>query len=157
MGIKWTTLLGIFLMTSGALSCTDTAVLDQNVAITDRAWRYEDQPQLTAHITDITRPYNIYLNLRHTPGYKYSNVFILLHQRLPNGRDTTERFELELAEPDGRWLGRSTGSVYTHQQLIKEAIRLPDTGNYVFTLEQNMRENPLLEITDVGIRIEPAE
>jgi len=139
------------------VSCTDTAVLDQNVAIADHAWHYEDRPQLTAHITDITRPYAIYLNLRHTPDYAYSNVFVLLHQRQPNGRDTTERIELTLAESDGRWLGRGAGSVYAHQHLIKESVRFPDTGNYVFTLEQNMRENPLQGIVDVGIRVEPTK
>lgn len=155
MGINRTTLIGIFVVIFCALSCTDTAILDQNVAITDRIWHYEDQPKLTAHVTDITRSYNIYLNLRHTPDYKYANVFVLLHLQQPDGRDTTERFELRLAEPDGRWLGRGNGGIYAHQHLIKESVRFPDTGNYIFRLEQNMRENPLHEIADVGIRIEP--
>lgn len=147
----------VFVMTFCGMGCTDTAVLDQNVPIANHAWQYEVQPRLTAHITDVTRPYNIYLNLRHTPDYAYSNVFVLLHQHRPNGGDTTERVELTLAEPDGRWLGRGNGSVYAHQHLIRESVRFPDTGNYVFTLEQNMRENPLREITDVGIRVEPVQ
>lgn len=138
-------------------SCADTALVDQHIAIDDHAWRYEDKPQIAVQITDTNKRYNAYLNLRHTPDYKYSNIFILLHQRHPNGQDTTERIELPLAEPDGRWLGRSAGSLYTHQDLIKESVRFPDTGTYVFIFEQNMRENPLREITDVGIRIEPIE
>ncbi|GGG78880.1 gliding motility lipoprotein GldH [Parapedobacter pyrenivorans] len=145
--------VGFFLV----LSCTDVAVVDQHIAIDSHAWHYDDRPRVVAHITDTTRPYNIYLNLRHTPDYQYSNIFILLHQHQPQGRDTTERFELRLAEPDGRWLGRGTGSVYAHQQLIKENVRFPDTGSYVFGLEQNMRDNPLREISDVGLRIEPVE
>jgi len=140
-----------------ATSCTDNALLDQHVAIKDHVWYYDNQPRITAHITDTATRYHIYLNLRHTPDYKYANIFVLLHQRYPNGRDTTERFELQLAEPDGRWLGRGGGSVYAHQQLIKESVRFPDTGNHVFSIEQNMRENPLREITDVGIRIVPVE
>jgi len=148
-------LWSIILFGGLATSCSDTAVLDQNVSVVGRAWHYEDQPELTAHITDITRSYNIYLNVRHTPDYKYSNLFVLLHQHFPNGTDTTERFELKLAEPDGRWTGHGNGSVYTHQQLVKSSVQLPDTGSYVFRLEQNMRANPLNEITDVGIRIEP--
>ncbi len=147
----------VFLVGFLALSCTDTAVFDQNIAIEGNAWSYDNQPQLTVHIEDITKPYNIYLNLRHTPDYKYANIFVLLHQRQPNGQDTTERIELQLAEPDGRWIGRGNGSVYAHQHLIKESVRFPDTGNYVFALEQNMRENPLREITDVGIRVDPRQ
>ena len=138
-------------------ACTDTAVLDQHVNITDQAWHYDDQPRLVAHITDSTQRYRIYLNLRHTPDYRYSNIFLLIHQTGPGIRDTTERFELRLAEPDGRWLGRGTGSRYAHQELIKENVRFPDTGKYVFVIEQNMRENPLREINDVGLRVEPIE
>ncbi|WP_262247736.1 gliding motility lipoprotein GldH [Parapedobacter soli] len=138
-----------------AASCTDTAVLDKNMAIADNTWYYDNQPELIAHITDNTRPYNIYLNLRHTPDYRYSNIFVLIHRSGPAMADTTARIELPLAEPDGRWLGRSTGSMYAYQQLIDENVRFPDTGQYYFIIEQNMRENPLREITDVGIRIEP--
>ncbi len=137
-------------------SCTDSALVDRNVPITDRAWHYDDRPSVTAHITDTTNRYDVYLNLRHTPDYRYANIFVLLHEQAPDGRDTTERFEIRLAEPDGRWLGRGGGSVYTHQQLVKENVRFADTGKYVFAFEQNMRENPLLEVTDVGIRIAPA-
>lgn len=138
-----------------AASCTDTAVLDRNVAIADHTWHYDDQPDLVAHVTDAGQPYRVYLNLRHTPDYKYSNIFLLVHRSGPGIRDTAERFELRLAEPDGRWVGRSTGSMYAHQQLIKDNFRFPDTGKYHFAIEQNMRENPLREIADVGIRIEP--
>ncbi len=137
------------------VSCTDTAVLDKNIAIADNAWHYDDQPRLTAHITNAGQPYDIYLNLRHTPDYRYSNIFLLVHQSGPGIQDTTERFELRLAEPDGRWLGRSAGSMYAHQQLIKDNVYFPDTGLYHFIIEQNMRENPLGEVADVGIRIEP--
>lgn len=140
-----------------AASCTDTAVLDENKAIADRTWHYDDQPHFVAHITDTGQRYRIFLNLRHTPDYRYSNVFLLVHQSGPVMRDTTERFELHLAESDGRWLGRSSGSMYTHQQLVKENVHFPDTGKYHFVIEQNMRENPLREIADVGVRIEPVE
>lgn len=147
----WGYLSGVALLLA---SCTDSALVDRNVTIADRAWHYDDRPSVAAHITDTNTRYDLYINLRHTPDYRYANIFILLHQQTPDGRDTAERFELRLAEPDGRWLGRGSGSVYAHQQLVKENVRFPDTGKYVFAFEQNMRENPLLEVTDVGIRID---
>jgi len=137
-------------------SCTDNAVIDRNVPIPDHAWYYDHQPKLTVRITDTITRYNLYLNLRHTSDYKYANVYVLLHQTRPDGRDTTERIELRLAESDGRWLGRGGGSVYTHQQLIRESFRFPDTGEYTFTIEQYMRENPLRAVTDIGLRISPS-
>ena len=141
----------------GVCSCSDNAVVDENVPIDGNAWQYDNQPRLTAHITDKEQRYNIYLNLRHTPGYRYSNIFVLIHQSGPGMADTTQRFELPLAEPDGRWLGRSTGSMYAHQELVRANVLFPDTGLYHFVIEQNMRENPLQGVADVGIRVAPAE
>ena len=138
-----------------AASCSDTAVLDENVAIDDNTWHYDDQPELGAHITDKAKRYNVYLNLRHTAEYRYSNIFLLIHQSGPGMADTTQRVELKLAEPDGRWTGRSTGSMYAHQMLIHENTLFPDTGIYRFVIEQNMRENPLRGVADVGIRVTP--
>lgn len=138
-------------------SCKDSALLDKNITIAEHQWDYAHPAEIAVHITDPSRAYRIYLNLRHTPDYQYANVFLLMHLRQPSGKDTTERIELTLAEPDGRWVGRSAGSNYSFQELIKDNYRFADSGQYVFALEQNMRENPLREITDVGIRIEPIE
>ncbi len=157
MSFYWTICRWILGMALFVVSCTDVALLDKNVAISGHKWYYEDQPRMEAHIADARKSYNVYLNLRHTPTYKYANIFVLMHQRQPDGKDTAERVELRLAAPDGRWLGRGVGNVYSHQHLIKERFRFPDTGKYVFKLEQNMRENPLSEITDVGLRIVPIE
>ena len=150
-------LLSLFLASAFFTACTDTALVDKNIPIAKHEWRYEDPVNIDVHVSEIDAPYRVYLNLRHTPDYRYANIFMLVHVYQPNGTDTTERIELTLAEPDGRWLGSGAGSIYTHQQLIKDNYFFPDTGQYTFSIEQNMRENPLPEIADVGIRIEPAQ
>ena len=95
-------------------------------------------------------------NLRHTNNYAYANIFVLLHQHAPSGARDTTPVEIELAAPDGRWLGSGSGAVFSHQHLVRGNYTFPDTGRYVFLIEQNMRENPLPGVTDVGIRIAPA-
>lgn len=140
-----------------AYSCSDTALLEKNVAIKDRIWDYEDQPQITVTVTEAGKPYDIFLNLRHTAAYRFANIFVLLHQHHPSGADSTVRIEIPLAASDGRWLGSGTGNLLSYQQLIKKNYHFPDTGKYVFSFEQNMRENPLKEVTDIGIRIVPVD
>lgn len=136
-------------------SCTDTAIVDKHIAIPERAWSYDEKLQLDVQITDQNQPYNIYLNFRHTPKYRYANVFVLLCQESPSGLIDTVRVEIPLAEPDGRWLGRSAGTLYAYQYLVASHYLFPDTGMYRFYFEQNMRENPLEGVSDVGIRIVP--
>lgn len=137
------------------VSCNDSALLDKNIAIKQHRWDYTQPVEIAVDILDVSQPYRVYVNLRHTPDYQYSNIFMLMHLRQPDGKDTAERIELTLAEPDGRWKGRGTGSNYSFQELIKDSYRFADSGQYIFSIEQNMRENPLREITDIGIRIEP--
>lgn len=137
--------------------CADNAVVDVNKEIGRRTWSYIKKVSIPVKIEDSSRSYNLYLNLRHTAEYKYSNIFVLIHQIAPGGKRTTERKEFQLAYPDGEWLGSGAGNLYTYQLLFKENYKFPSPGTYVFEFEQNMRDNPLREIRSVGMRVEPVE
>ncbi len=135
------------------VSCTNSAVYEKNQPIPERTWSYEKTPQFDVHIADSKARYNIYINLRHSNEYSFSNIFVLLHEKGAKLVDTAYRKEIPLAQLDGRWLGSSAGSLYEVQYLAKENFVFPDTGVYTFALEQNMRENPLKDIVDVGIKV----
>jgi gliding motility-associated lipoprotein GldH len=139
-------------------SCQDTkTITDTNQEISSRNWSYNKKVPIPVNIQDETIPYNIYINLRHTADYKYSNIFLLIRVTEPDGRTTTERKEFKLAYPDGEWLGKGSGNMYSYQLPYKMNYRFAKKGIYTFQLEQNMRDNPLHEITDAGIRVEKAE
>ena len=63
------------------------------------------------------------------------------------------RYELKLASNTGEWLGSGSGSLYSYQIPFK-TIRFPAKGIYNFEIEQNMRDNPLHEVSDIGLRVE---
>jgi gliding motility-associated lipoprotein GldH len=138
-------------------SCIDEAIVDVYREISNRRWSYIKKVSVPVKIEDSSKAYNVYMNLRHTADYKYSNIFVLIHQIAPGGKKTTERKEFQLAYPDGEWLGSGSGNIYTHQLLFKENHIFPAPGTYVLEFEQNMRDNPLKEIRDVGLRVELAQ
>ena len=82
---------------------------------------------------------------------------MLIHQKAPGTKTITERKEFRLAYPDGEWLGSGSGNLYSYQILFKEKYKFLKAGTYIFVFEQNMRDNPLREVSDVGLRVEPAE
>ncbi|WP_276360125.1 gliding motility lipoprotein GldH [Daejeonella sp. H1SJ63] len=138
-------------------SCGDSVTLvDSNFELDKRNWSYTEKVRVPLNIEEAGIPYNIYLNLRHTSDYKYSNIFLLIHITEPNGKKTTERKEFKLALPDGEWLGSGSGNMYSYQLMIKENYKFPVKGKYMIELEQNMRDNPLNHVTDAGIRVEKA-
>lgn len=141
------------LMLLGLGSCTNDTIFDQNIAINNRSWSYDEKPSFTIDIKDNSVKYNIYINLRHTGTYAYSNLYLLLHEKGNKLIDTSFRKEIKLAELDGRWIGKSAASLYEIEYLAKENFTFPDTGVYTFSIEQNMRENPLKDIADIGLKV----
>lgn len=138
-------------------SCFDkNAIIDQNSSVEDQNWTYVNKFRFDAPISDAKIPYNIYVNMRVTGDYKYSNMFILLTEVGPDKKSITKRYELTLADKDGAWLGEGSGNLYSYQVQLIHNYKFPAPGTYSFYVEQNMRDNPLKHVSDVGIRVEKA-
>ena len=61
--------------------------------------------------------------------------------------------ECTLATPEGRWIGKGSGSMRDLTVPLNENLRFPLTGTYHFEIEQAMREPVLKGISDIGIYI----
>ena len=138
-------------------ACTDKALVDSNLEISNHNWSYIKKVKVPVTIKDVSKKYNLYFNLRHTADYRYSNIFVLIRQTSPDKKTRTDRKEFQLAYPDGEWLGSGSGSIYSYQLPFLENYSFAKSGTYSFEFEQNMRDNPLREVTDVGLRVEPVE
>jgi gliding motility-associated lipoprotein GldH len=147
-------ILGLLMLSS----CSDAnSVIDKNTEIDNHNWSYDNLVKYDVKIDDEKIPYNLYLNLRVTGDYKYSNIFVLIHQTGPNNNPSVTRYEFKLANADGEWLGDGSGNLYSYQILFRSAYRFSSKGLYHFAIEQNMRDNPLHEVSDIGLRIEKAK
>jgi gliding motility-associated lipoprotein GldH len=139
-------------------SCTDKkAVIDKNTPVPDHNWTYLNKFKYDVKIDDEKVPYNLYMNLRVTADYKYSNLFVLITKISPDKKSKTTRYELTLANKGGEWLGEGSGNLYSYQMRFLTNYTFPAKGIYHFSIEQNMRENPLKEVSDVGLRVEKAQ
>lgn len=136
-------------------SCEQTAILNEDKPIDNKTWLNSSHPNFQFHIADKTKKYDVFIHVRHTPEYAFSNLFVLIHQQGPDKKQLTFRKEIKLAQSDGKWIGTSSGSLYSQQSLIHQNYLFPDTGRYNISVEQNMRENPLKEITDIGLTVVP--
>ncbi|GAB3931141.1 hypothetical protein GCM10028827_27450 [Mucilaginibacter myungsuensis] len=147
----------LFILSLGS-GCSDpNGVLDHSTTIPNRNWGYVNDIKEHVTITDNSVPYNFYFNVRVTGDYKYSNMFVLLHTTGPGMKPHVMRYELKLADVTGKWLGSGTGGVYAYQIPFKQGFRFPTKGTYNFLIEQNMRDNPLHEVSDIGLRVEKAK
>jgi len=135
-------------------SCNQQVVIDENLSIPQDGWDLNQKAAFEIDITDTVGLYAFYINIRQQETYRYSNLYIFLHTTFPNGTLTHDTIECVLARDDGRWLGKSSGSLISNQILLNPSLRFPIMGKYHFEIEQAMRERWLEGIEDIGIRIE---
>ncbi|HJU45845.1 MAG TPA: gliding motility lipoprotein GldH [Chitinophagaceae bacterium] len=140
----------LFVLLTG---CTRIGVFEKNVAIKDQAWGSAVRPSVSFVITDTASPYNIYLVLRHTDAYRYNNIWLNISR---SGPDTTYRqqVDIKLATNDKGWLGTGMDDIFEHRVLLINDVLFKKPGNYTFTLQQIMREDPLQHVLNAGIRVE---
>ncbi len=135
-------------------ACDDARVFEDYQTIKDDNWYINQKPTFYLEVSDTLSEHDIYFNVRHTGTYKYSNLFVLFTIQGPKAKPETQRLEFKLAELDGKWLGSGLGDMYANQIKIMDKVKFPRKGVYSFSIEQNMRDNPLAGIEDIGIKVE---
>ena len=127
---------------------------DQRVVIPEARWDMEHRIPFDVTVNDTTGIYAFGLSLRHMENYRYSNLYVFLHTTMPNGNVTHDTIQLLLATPEGRWIGKSSGSMRDLHITLNPNLRFPLMGSYHFEIEQAMREPVLKGISDIGLFIE---
>ncbi len=145
-------LLCLFFVISVLAGCAGN-IADVNVAIPDHKWAYRNHVRAVFEIKDHTKAYNIYFKLRHTADYRYSNIFILAHFK-DDQKTATKRYQFKLAKDDGEWLGSGSGNFFSYNFPLLAHYHFQENGKFEIDIEQNMRDNPLMEISDAGILVE---
>ncbi|MGN0032655.1 MAG: gliding motility lipoprotein GldH [Candidatus Limimorpha sp.] len=144
----------VLIAVSVMTSCGRGAIYDESVVIPDAKWSLNNIPYFDVEVDDTLATYSFYLNIRHLENYRYSNLFIFMNTVFPNGNHTRDTIECTLALPDGRWLGKGSGTIRSAKVLLNPALRFPLKGNYHFEIEQAMRDDELKGVTDIGICFE---
>ncbi|MDZ4793382.1 MAG: gliding motility lipoprotein GldH [Bacteroidota bacterium] len=148
----------VFLISCFFYSCTTIDLYEKSVPIPGHSWKNNYQPAFTFTIKDTSSPYQLFLILRHNDQYSFNNIYIKLNTKQP-GTDSTQsaQYDLRLATDNEGWLASGMDDIYEHRIPLTPVggqfyFRKP--GDYTFSVEQIMRENPLNHVLNVGLRIE---
>lgn len=161
--MNWTKRLFLFLAPCALFlaSCTSIDLYEKSVTIPGHSWKSSYKPAFTFTIKDTATAYQLFLIVRHTDKYNFNNIYINLNTRQP-GEDSIQsaRYDLRLATNEKGWLASGMDDIYEHRIALTPSgqqfyFRKP--GNYTFSIEQIMRENPLNNVLNVGLRIEKKE
>lgn len=104
---------------------------------------------------------NLFINIRNSNQYQFSNLYIISSINFPNGKKIVDTLQYEMADKNGRLLGEGISDIKHNKLSFKENIIFPFSGNYNVSISQAMRKNGSIDgikelhgISDVGFRIE---
>ncbi len=150
----------ILLLMLGLVSCDQNRVFDQYKSMPD-GWHKDSLTEFNLPQLDSLKQYNLFLTLRNTNEYPFSNLYLITKMEFPEGKTLIDTLQYEMAQANGEWLGTGFTDLKENKLWYKEKIRFTEKGDYKITIQHAMRKNgkvygiDLLEgVTEVGFRIE---
>lgn len=144
------------------VSCDSNQVFDEYKSVPNQ-WQKDSLITFMVTPPDSTSLYNLFINVRNTSDYKFSNLFLIAEINFPHGKTVKDTLEYQMAFPDGTLMGEGFTDVKENKLWFKEGVIFDEVGDYKITIQHAMRNNGevngvdnLEGITDVGFRIEPA-
>ncbi len=138
-------------------SCTNNEVYNNSQNLKDSLWNYKDTLVFNFKVPDINKTYNVFIQLKNTDNYKYSNLFIFSKINGPKNETIIDTIDCIICNPKGEWYGKNESDSWYNKLMFRKRIRFPETGNYKFSFVQAMRDDNLKNITNFGLIIENAD
>ena len=138
-------------------ACQHIDLYEKIATIPGHDWKSNFKPQFKFNIEDTSAVYQVYVILRHNEKYLYNNIWLNLTAQAPGQAPQKFMLELPLATSAKGWLGVAMDDLYEHRLVVtldESKLNFKKPGEYQFTLEQVMRDDPLENVLNVGLRIE---
>lgn len=136
-------------------SCTQLNVYEKNSGIPGSKWNHSNVISGSISISDTTKPYNIYIVLRHTDAYRYNNIWLNVGLQPPGDSMHIEKLNFSLGNDRDGWEGRGMDDIWEVRKRINVKPEFfKRRGEYHFSISQEMREDPLPHIISAGLRVE---
>lgn len=136
------------------MSCGDeeTVLFEKFNPVNSEGWVHNDTISFEFDATDSLKRYDFNLRLRTEKSYPYANLYLFILTEFPNGKSAFDTLSYMLADPSGKWYGKSTGSLIESEITYKRTT-IPYKGHYKMNVIQAMREETLYGVSDIGLKI----
>ncbi len=136
------------------VSCDQSKVFDLYLEVDSHGWKATDTIDFEFEIDSQENIlYNTLIGLRNNNNYSYANIFFFVDVEYPNGLHRIDTLQYILAAPDGKWLGSGVGEIKYNLLKFKENETM-QSGLYKYKIVHGMRDDVLIGIEDIGLRIE---
>lgn len=139
-----------FLLLSGCVKDKNT-VFDEFRNVNIESWGWNDAKTFEFTIEDSSFTYSLECGLRITGSYNYSNIWLLYTLDGPSV-STKNQFQIQLSDNTGKWLGKGKSNLISYEKIFIENAKFKP-GKYTLRFNQNMRDEKLSAVSDIGLKI----
>jgi len=134
------------------LSCTKPVYYEKYQTI-DNHWNKEKEYFFSYEIEDTLCAFDLSLEIRNNNLYPYQNLWLFCAEEQPGGIMLRDTIECMLADDFGKWVGSGI-SIYHLNVPLRTGYTFPQTGTFTLHIRQGMRDDRLIGIQQIGVRIE---
>lgn len=151
-------LVVLSVITMALLSSCGRQPIEQFHNVADRTWLFNKPENFEVNIPS-PGTYSMLVQVRYTQEYSFSNIWVELNEKSPDGKKDSMRLNIPLFDLSGSPVGSFAGKFYDRSfpdaQIEGKELKLnfPSAGKYIFSLEHNMRIDKLDGISQLGIRL----
>lgn len=134
-------------------SCGDQAYFNEAYSFEDNIWSEKDTAHFEINVNDTIQPFNFIMTLRTSTQYQYSNIWVYVISKAPDGTRSKVAQRIPLARPDGSWIGRVSGTI-VESKLKFDSKPFPIKGKYIFDIVNATQQSELEEVLDISLKVE---
>ena len=136
------------------LGCKHDFLLEEKKSVAGKTWVQADSLRFDFDLVDTAHVYNLFVDVEHSDGYPFENLYVRIHTVLPSGKRLVKIRSLQLAGPAGEWLGSGSGEKIKARVTLQEHAYFGQPGHYALVFEQWMRQDSLPGISAVGLAVQ---
>ena len=130
-------------------------VYEQNRDFSEKFWLVDEIPEFEFEITETSRGYDLFYNIRNSISYPYHNLYVKYTLEDSLGNVVSSKLQnMDLFDPvTGKPYGDGLGDIFDHRMLALQDQKFEQAGTYSFKVQQFMRQDTLPMILSVGLRV----
>ena len=133
---SWTPLFLLIL-----IACNSDTVFEQHKSFENLSWNTDSAIIFNYLVEDTISQNQLTIKLRHTVEYEFQNIFLFIKD------EKMDTIEIQLANKEGRWLGKCVGDIRAVDFVYKNKKVFSKKGDLIIEIEQAMRYGNFEKIT----------
>lgn len=152
---KYTYVISILIIGLVCLSCEKREAYYHFSELKDTGWSKFDTLYFDIDTMSVIPnvPLDITIELANNSDYPYQNIWLYVSDNFEGNTFNLEEKQYELADKLGKWHGSGFGSLYQLSLMYKKGVVLREKRNYQLKIVHGMRNEPLLGIEKIGVKI----